>query len=176
MPKKTSKSKQILPTDVALSVRQPYAQLLVCARQSNPLIAEKWIENRSWEPSLPSGQSHWILIHASSTKGDPFDYEEERVDSDVPHGAIIGYAKLIGWKRLPKCKTTKRDDKGFKEHCESLRDIVELHSGIRPDHGIIYAENAPGIVHWVFVEPTLLDKPITCAGKLRLWALPETLK
>ena len=177
MAKKASKSKQALPTDVVLSVRQPYAQLLVTARQSNSLIAEKWIENRSWEPTLPSGQPHWILIHASSTRGDPDDDALKGVDHDVLHyGAIIGYAKLIGWKQLPKCKTTTRDDKRFVKYCDLLRDIVEGHSGIRPDHGICHAENVPDIVHWIFVEPTLLNEPIPCAGELRLWTFPETLK
>ena len=177
MPKKASKSKPVLPTDVVLSVRHPFAQLLVTARGSNPLIAEKWIENRSWEPSVSSGEHHWILIHASSTKCDPEDDLLRGVDCDVLHyGAIIGFAKLIGWKRLPKCSTTLRADKGFEQHCNILRDIVEGHLGIRPDHGIIHAENAPDIVHWIFVEPTLLDEPIRCSGKLRLWALPENLK
>lgn len=133
--KKASKSKHALPTDVVLSVRQPYAQLLVTARQSNPLIAEKWIENRSWEPPFLPGEPHWILIHASSAKCDPNDDLLKAVDCDVLHyGAIIGYAKLIGWNQLPKCKTTKRTDKGFEEHCNILRDTVEGQSGIRPDH------------------------------------------
>ena len=176
VPKKSSRSNQVLPSNTVLSVRQPYAQLLVTARESNPLIAEKWVENRSWEPSLPSGQPHWILIHASSTTDHPSVYEDEKVDYDCPHGAIIGYAKLIGWQQLPACKTTKRADKGFEKHCEVLRDIVEAFSGERPDHGICYAENAPNIVHWIFVEPTLLNVPIPCAGQLRLWTFADTLK
>ena len=92
-----SGSKQVLPTDTVLSVRQPYAQLLVSARRSNPLIAEKWIENRSWVPSLPAGEPHWILIHASSTKCDPDDDLLRGVDcGELHYGAIIGYSKLIG--------------------------------------------------------------------------------
>jgi len=69
--------------------------------------------------------------------------------------------------------TTNRDDKGFKQHCEELRDIVEGCAGIRPDHGILHAENVPDIVHGIFVEPVLLEQPVPCAGKLRLWKLPE---
>ena len=169
-----SGSKQVLPTDTVLSVRQPYAQLLVSARRSNPLIAEKWIENRSWVPSLPAGEPHWILIHASSTKCDPDDDLLRGVDcGELHYGAIIGYAKLIGWRRLPKCQTTKWNDKGFNQHCDELRDIVEGYSGIRPDHGILHAENVPEIVNWIFVEPVRLEQPIPCSGKLRLWKLPE---
>jgi hypothetical protein len=134
----------------------------------------KWIENRSWVPLLPAGEPHWILIHASSTKCDPNDDLLRGVDcGELHYGAIIGYAKLIGWRRLPKCQTTKWNDKGINQHCDELRDIVEGYSGIRPDHGILHAENVPEIVHWIFVEPVRLEQPIPCAGKLRLWKLRE---
>jgi len=175
MPKKASKSKQVLPTDKVLSVRQPYAQLLVMPSKTYPNIPLKWIENRSWEP--PKG-IEWILIHASA-KPDHFSWYDDyglRLEN-CAHGAIIGYAKLIGWKRLnlntDSDKASKANDIVFKKHCSELRDIVQKHLGIRPTHGMVHVERARNTVHWIFAQPTLLDEPIPCSGKLRLWTLPE---
>ena len=83
-----SGSKPVLPTDTVLSVRQPYAQLLVSAGRSNPLIAEKWIENRSWVPSLSAGEPHWILIHAV--------HEESLLDAAMPDWDEIN----LNWDEL----------------------------------------------------------------------------
>ena len=176
MPKKSSRPIQILPTDLVLSVRQPFAQLLVPARRTNPLIAEKWIENRTWAPPLSSDETHWILIHASSTRDDQGVYDDELIDSNCPHGAIVGYAKLIDWLKAPAGSKPNCTHTEFKKHCDRLRDIVEQHSGIRPDHGIRYVDDCRDTFHWVFVEPTRLDEPIPCSGKLRLWTIPESLK
>lgn len=159
-----------------LSVRQPYAQLLVTARRKNPLIAEKWIENRTWTLPFSSEEAHWIPIHAAGTRDDPGVYDCEHVDSDCPHGAIIGCAKLIEWRKAPSGSTPNCSDTEFKKHYDRLRVNVEQYTGIRLDHGIMYAENSRDTIHWIFVEATLVDEPIPCPGKLRLWMLPESLK
>ena len=173
MSKTTQKSIQSLPTDQALSVRQPYAQLLVTPNQKLPNVPLKWIENRSWEPPLSVNQSHWILIHASATISDTFWYREYGIDrAKCHHGAIIGYAKLIGWKRLrygDYDPATPEGCRDFTNHCTALKDICEQHIGVRPRHGIGHISQQRGVVHWIFAEPTLLSEPIACSGKLRLW-------
>jgi len=70
----------------ALSLRQPWATLIVSGRKS--------IEIRTWRPrklKLPQ----WILIHASM-KADTDMLEAFGMLEDLPKGALVGEAVMTG--------------------------------------------------------------------------------
>ena len=171
MSKKPDQSNQTLPTDKVLSVKQPYASMIV-TEQGNG-IGKKWIENRSWCPPEDM-RGKILLIHA--TRNGTLSYRVHGMNiKTTPHG-IIGHVRLIGWKRLvlntDSDKCSDANNEIFERHCKSLRQIVGDHTGVTPRHGKLEIAQERNMVHWVFAEPTLLAEPIPCSGKLRIWTLP----
>lgn len=169
--KKTSSS---LPTDLVLSVRQPYAQLLCTASKQNERVPRKWIENRTWEPTgIENGKPTPILIHASNTPDHPDWYTDYGLSiDDCAHGAIIGYTTLIGWKclRLHKSdKMSKTNNKVWAEHCKQLQWEMYKHTDYFVSFGFKHVARERGMYHWMFADPVLFDRPIPCKGQLRLW-------
>lgn len=114
-----------LPSNKALSVRQPHAHLLVTPHPRAKDIPVKWCENRTWKPDLrqltPSPLKEdaglpRILIHASSNLDqNAFEEDEEtgrwsdvpkffrELDIDaLPKSAIIGSVRLLGVIDVPQ--------------------------------------------------------------------------
>ena len=179
MSKTNSQSSQILPTDRVLSVRQPYAQLLLTGSKRNPGVPIKWCENRSWQPeSWLSGKR--ILIHASGTIDRDEAYRGYGLKpASVRHSAILGHALLVGAYQFRGCSSDPWSDeyqKLFKQHCLFLREVYEDKTGCCPLHGTKHIEMSRGVWHWLFADPVLLDEPIPCPGKLRIWTFPANLK
>jgi len=174
--KPSARIRQTLPSKLVLSVRQPYAQLMVTPHPKNPEYGIKWIENRSWIPDCKPGSI--ILIHASGTASAFEEYEENGLSiRDCRHGAIIGYATLCGWKRLnlPRFNYAQYHaiEAQWRGHRNRLKDLANVYTAQRPKHNLGDAEQRNGTVHWIFANPVMLDKPITVKGKLRLWRYPE---
>ena len=169
-------SKMRLPTEKTLSVRQPYAQTIVSPSEHNARTPVKWIENRTWSPTLQRGDT--LLIHASGSFGCPYEYENYGLAFDAtPHGAIIGYVTFLDCIQLTLSsdsdKCSKHNNMLFKSHLKRLKDIMEKHTSYRPAHGSIHAEQERNIWHWLFADPVMLDEPICCMGKLNIWSFSK---
>lgn len=131
----------------ALTLTQPWASLMVSGY--------KRVETRSWRTNIRGP----VAIHAA--KGFPKDAQffasEERVagriSGDLPLGAIIAIATLMG------CRRTEDVGKQLPE--------VERHLG----------DYSAGRWAWFFTDIKALPfAPISCRGSLGLWLVPSSIE
>ena len=129
---------------LALSIRQPWAALIINGRKS--------IEIRTWRPP-DSAISERILIHTgvSSDKVPP-DVVGEASVFEQPRGCIIGSAILIGYKEY-----TNRTD-----------FVID-----RPEHlnPVDWWESR--LIGFHFTDIEKLEKPIQYKGQLRFFEVNE---
>jgi hypothetical protein len=138
----------------ALSVRQPYAHLI--------LAGAKQYEARTWKPAV-LGE---VLIHASQSfatgwKDDPGVQQALAKlgmrSSDVlnlPRGAVIGMVEITS---VIECDDYKRHDK-----------VSELDRLLCADDG-----DTDGLFLWRLSNPTVYEKHAACKGQLFLWPVPQ---
>jgi activating signal cointegrator 1 len=128
-----------------LSVRQPWAQLLV--------TGQKRFETRSWHTHYRGP----LAIHASQTFG-PAERKAVQIagvsgiddpDEDLPRGAIVGIVQLVDSDRTD--------------------DVVPLLS----ERERAFGNFAPGRFAWRCEEPRKLRHPIVISGRLNLWEIDD---
>jgi len=145
----------------AITIKQPWASLICTARQDNPQMGIKDIENRTW-PTKFRGR---VLIHASASKWNEdlnktFSfYQIDRIfESDIhrffagsrERGAIIGSVEIVD------CVIN---------HESIWAEKAEIPAGIYMGEKLIY--------NWVLANPILFDNPIPAKGKLSFWDFPD---
>ena len=173
-PKPKAAPKNLELPELALSIRQPYAQLVLTPSRS-PGVGIKWIENRSWLPPktfLDNGPRK-IAIHTGMTKVsaygiDEYEYECERhrqPSTRLRHSAILGTVDVVGFVSPDWDDYCGDDD--FVEHYRNAKSLLKAAGLKLPRHGDEYA--AIGSRWWIFANPVLFPKPIPCQGKLNLW-------
>lgn len=123
-----------------LSVRQPYADCIVCG--------EKTIELRTWAPSKNNFGK--IYIHAGKQ---PHKNKSSMNTDGCVFGAIIGHVDLVDVIPMDYGLFSYYSDKHL---CD-------------PE---LFADNMCG---WVLENATILDAPIPCAGKLRIFKMQESV-
>ena len=134
----------------ALSLKQPWLWAIT--------DLDKRIENRTWKPNY-NAIGKRIALHASK-KDDPKGENAifhisgaELPPEDVPRGAIVATAKVIGWI----------DDAGF-------GDVPSPCLGHLVDNKWFF-----GPIGWILEDVQKLDEPIPCRGALGLWEVPEEI-
>jgi hypothetical protein len=146
--------------------------LVVSPSKHNERVPVKWIENRTWIAGINPGEK--LLIHASGTRAADYEYNDYGLSvTETPHGAIIGYVTFLGCFQLNLLNGSDRmsneNNAIYAKHIGKLRSTIEKHTGYRPKHGAIHAERERHIYHWLLADPVMLDEPIACNGKLKLW-------
>lgn len=161
----------------AITVRQPWASLIIEPDNANPGFGIKPIENRTWKcPKKYIGKR--VLIHAGMDRCNThisIFTEEQRnflsgnkefvdgvcVRRHHPFGAIIGSVEIVDcvinhpsiWAEKTKCRLIINKSVSHFEHVE------------------------PIIYNWVLANPIKFNEPIPCKGKLSFWeyegVLPE---
>lgn len=117
-----------------LTLRQPWAGLV--------MSGAKPIENRTWRPSLTTGER--FAIHAGKTLDEWPPFLDERLKVSVPdlRGMILGTVELVGVHDVTCCTSAS---------CE--------------------AWGMPGArFHWELADPIFLESPVRAGGKLGLWS------
>lgn len=122
-----------------LTICQPYAELI--AR------GEKPIENRSW----PTRYRGLLAIHAGKSRA-WMDHDDARRYPDMPFGAIVAVARLVGSPELQR-------DSDWRPEWRHLRDH----------------EHANGPFCWILEEVRRLDHPVPFRGAQGLWDVPADL-
>jgi len=164
--RRQSNALQKLPTNRVLSVRQPFANLLVLPHESG--LPLKWCENRSWEPTerqlreLPRGSDGYprLLIHAAGTRT-PLAWHPDFGSNDHPiiYSAIIGHVRLLGF-----VATHQREDDDVYNDIDLT--FWEANSPI-PGHGSHHI--SAGSILWLMDSPVMLEVPIPVKGQCNLW-------
>ncbi len=134
-----------------LSVCQPWATLLA--------LGAKRYETRSWATSYRGP----IAIHASKTfkeaarrlcEEDPFRTFLHRAGyrrtTDLPLGAVIGTAELIG--------------------CVATVDVRDADA-----HELRFGDFRPGRWAWALANAARLDQPVPFGGRLGVFEVPDDL-
>jgi len=147
----------------AITIKQPWASLICTARQDNPQLGIKDIENRTW-PTKFRGR---VLVHASAKiwneellglmtfdqvdKISEYGIREFFAGSRVT-GAIIGSVEIV------ECVTN---------HTSMWAEKTETFLGSDIQFNRIY--------NWVLANPILFPEPIPAKGKLSFWDFPGIL-
>ena len=144
----------------ALTVRQPYAELIVCGKKS--------IEVRTWWPRVQFPML--VAIHAGKEIDRSADlslWGDAGADSDWQTlkrlGGIIGVARLVerigfgkrGWHELSLMVGRREWREMASKHLHPV-DSWRL-----------------GLIGWRFDQPVRFPDLIPCRGKQGLWVLPE---
>lgn len=153
----------------AITIKQPWASLIVTPRKYNPTLGVKNIENRTWATKFRGR----VLVHASA-KGwiwkSVFNYLSHAA-RDVM--AVLGYD--ASWlKQLPTSAiigSVEIVDCVINHHsiwAEKSPDYSPNHNGGIPAmHG---CKKYKPTYNWVLANPILFDTPITgVKGKLSFW-------
>ncbi len=155
----------------AITIKQPWASLIVEARQDNILLGIKDVENRTW-PTKLRGR---VLVHASfnPVKGlpceilTPLQYAEvftaNKLDSLVGNnGVIIGSIEIVDCVINHESIWAEKSEKCPFRTCEACDENK---------HRCIYY-NKP-IYNWVLANPIKFPVPIPAKGKLSFWDYPN---
>lgn len=135
----------------AITIWQPWCSAIV----SGP----KRVENRGWKPPLLAIGKR-ILLHA----GKHFDLSGsercarlgfDRAKADLPRGAIIGSALLVGWQ----------DD----EHDHLIQASRLVVRDYRRDPWWV------GPIGWALDDVRKLHQPIPCVGRQGLWLVSQDI-
>lgn len=151
----------------AISIKQPYANLVVEPDLNNLGFGIKPIENRSWPcPEKYIGQR--VLIHAS---GKPVPYgslgdiltqaQYDSLNRNFAPFTFLNCGEIIGSVEIVDCVVNHHsiwaEKTNQNEVC--LNGIPLYH--VTQKEGVIY--------NWVLANPIKFEKPIPAKGKLRFW-------
>ena len=153
---------------VALTVKQPWATLMVTPDPNHPGQAYKPLENRAWETSYRG----LVLIHTGKQKDDEalemINASKRDFPKSYPRGAIVGMASLVACRR-----PTGEDPAALLEECDALFGRVYHlgHTRERLPSWLLRGH----IWLWEFRDPIRFQNRIPCQGKLWLWKLDRPL-
>lgn len=154
----------------AITLWQPWASLLACGA--------KVYETRSWETRYRGP----IAIHAAEKKHDYFMFGEEFAikamgalelkginPQELPHGCIIAVAELVDCEKIKKYY----DEGSWITQSFTVNEMGSIRykakvEVIRGDE-LLFGYWEPGRYAWKFANMRMLDKPIPCKGKQRIW-------
>lgn len=145
----------------AITVKQPYASLIVEPDEMNPGFGIKPIENRTWKcPQKYIGKR--VLIHAGMDKK-LMNIPPNTFLNDEQLGIILN-------------KNVKFNDKDWNLYgciigSVEIVDCIINHPSIwaeKTDEHTVGWSSRP-IYNWVLANPIKFDKPIPCKGKLSFW-------
>lgn len=167
-----------------ITVKQPWASLIVEPDQNNIGFGIKDIENRTWKcPEKYIGQR--ILIHASAqswswgqfanyiTRIDCENLELQKIVrentfsekwlKELQRGAIIGSVEIVD------CVINHPSIWAEKTKIPYLADVLE-------DIKHLGKEQRPDVVYnWVLANPIKFPEPILAKGKLSFWDYPNII-
>lgn len=165
---------------LTLTLTEPWASLLMFAREAGSLDVGKYIETRSWKTS----HRGWLWIHAGKGPGGlnkftldaycrhrafqlclreayPTHPKGVILWNDLPKGVILGRARLVEIQVFTN------------EHAYNLQG--------KPisEQEILFGDHGVGRFGWMFDRAELLDEPIPAAGNRMLWPwndIPENIE
>jgi len=126
----------------ALSIRQPWAQLIIhgghVGSPDGPVRCKRW-ETRCWRYLPKSIQGHWLAIHAGKHRGPKVHGDYERLGPDVfIRRADMTYGAIIGVVWVPEVRwLTEADEE------DAMCAIDENRVGIRCESPIAFAPPIP---------------------------------
>lgn len=136
-----------------LSIRQPWAWAIA--------VGAKTVENRTWG----TGYRGLVVIHASKTRPDPADVENQLILDAVAEcgfeieeaasgqGLIVAVATLAGCHLSPD----------FGGTCGATRPLCSPWA-VRDQY------------HWLLADVRPVREPVPCKGRLGLWRLPDDIE
>lgn len=146
----------------ALSIKQPYASLIVTPRIDNPKLGIKDIENRTWRTHFRGT----VLIHAS---GKALDITSKLLSDEQG-------------KALSKFIHENNDKFSLTSPVSAIIGEVDIIDCVI-NHESIWAENCMAsetnkiVYNWVLANPVLYDEPIlNVKGKLSFWEFEKKTK
>lgn len=148
----------------ALTLTQPWATLIA--------LGEKRIETRGW----PAHHRGPIAIHAAKGVAplggeDAFEQlcasapfaemlaKHELEPADLPRGAVVAIAKLVGCFAMTELGTALR-----------LPEFADFKAA---EHERAFGDYTPGRYAWVLRQVQPIRPPIEASGKQGLWDLPD---
>jgi hypothetical protein len=158
----------------AITIKQPWASLIIERRRENLSLGIKDIENRTWPcPKKYIGQR--VLVHAStnSDKRIAFtkpQYEYIQGEGYEPYGNfnIMCYklrGAIIGSVQIIACVMNHPSI-----WAEKTAGVTDINT-----HEFIPRRNPKPIYNWVLANPIKFPEPIPAKGKLRFWEYPNIL-
>lgn len=158
----------------ALSVKQPWASLIVEPYPNNIGFGIKPIENRTWPcPKQYIGQR--VLIHASKIPINfKFDIKGQASVSEIQIASMLNhceenslYGVIIGSVQIVDCVVNHHSIWAEKTNPNEvcLNGIPLYH--VTQKEGVIY--------NWVLAHPIKFPQPIPAKGKLGFWDFPDII-
>lgn len=151
----------------ALSVKQPWPQLICTPRENEPSKGIKDIENRTWAcPEKHIGTR--VLIHASATE------VKDGID-------LVSCIDAEAARRLWFLQNDKKIHRSAIIGSVEIVDCVINHESIWAEKtpianlGMLKVQCQPNIYNWILANPIFFPKPIPAKGKLSFWDYPNIL-
>jgi len=144
----------------ALTLHQPWAYAVA--------HLNKRIENRSWRPpNHLLGQKRALAIHAGKQSYDLPELEV-RIVNPLPNGEIYTSPPQLYRTELPRgcivavCTVRGSSDRAYDLCSELGLDQLQWFM--------------PGSIGWVLDDVVVLDEPVPCRGRQRVWTVPDDVE